>query len=82
MKQPTQKDKNYLKSTDACFNTIVYKIGMAALCRYFITAISFPEITWNTKLLTFKYPVEIGNVIKTAIIGDLGNRISGFYEHS
>lgn len=42
---------------------------------------AFPEVLRRTALLLFKNAVEVGNIIKAAVICHLGYRLGGIYQH-
>jgi hypothetical protein len=42
----------------------------------------FPELFGYAKLFALKYPVEVGDIIEPAFIGDLGYSTGSIYQHS
>ena len=53
-----------------------------ALNKHPVPCIGLPEFLWDAEFFSLKYPVEVGNVIETAFIGDLGNGVRGIDQHT
>jgi hypothetical protein len=52
------------------------------LYKYPVTGICFPEIFGDAEFLTFKYAVEVGDIVEAAFIGYFGNGVGGVYQHA
>jgi hypothetical protein len=51
------------------------------LNKYAVSGIGFPEFFGNTHFFTLKDPVEIGDIVKAAFIGNFGYRGCGVNKH-
>ena len=47
-----------------------------------VPCVGFPELFWYAKLFAFKDPVEVGDIVEPAFIGDLGNCICSIYQQA